>query len=80
MQTPQEVSAWADLADKLTVIVLLVTMLIGSLLGLYRRWWVPGWLYTQALDEAAMWRSSTITLMATTDRAIEVAKQTSAKD
>lgn len=35
-----------DFADQLSTIAIL----LAALVGLYRRWWVPGWAYRQSLE------------------------------
>ena len=37
--------------DSLSVVSVLLIVLGVIVIGLYKRWWVPGWMYTDCTDE-----------------------------
>ena len=43
-------------------------LLIAALFGLYKQWWVPGWVYRKAVEEGEQWKAMTLsTLQAAAD-------------
>ena len=34
-----------------------VSLLLLALVGLYKQWWVPGWVFRAKADQALWWRS-----------------------
>jgi hypothetical protein len=74
MPTAQEVGSWVTLADKLSVIALLAGMLAVALIGLYRIWYVPGWLYRQTHEELVQSRAMVLKLLGLNERLADLAR------
>lgn len=61
------VDAILDLANKLTVGAALLVAVIGVL----RRWWVPGWLYRDVVRDRDEWKAIAMRSAHLAERAIE---------
>lgn len=51
-------------------------LLVGALFGLYKEWWVPGWVHRQTQRDRDEWKSMALELMSTTSDVAKVAQQT----
>ena len=49
--TPGDASAWNSIAEKLTVVGLLLMGLLLVLLSMYRKWFMPSWFYVEMKEQ-----------------------------
>jgi len=53
---PVDLQPILDFANKLTIVGLLTLDLVAVVVGLQRRWWVPGWMYQEKVSGEQAWR------------------------
>jgi hypothetical protein len=73
--SPTQVGQWGALADKLTTVGLLASVLIFGAVALHKRWIVLGWVYKDCEQEKLMWRSAYESLQGTTTQATAANKE-----